>query len=135
MGVWWWVWICLLGSAEVGLPVKAWSFWDPAPRHPSSRCLAPLPAPQGDSGTEGFRCPEMLEGRPWLWQADAYAAAGVAHCLLHGDYMEVDRVADPQGAPQHRGGRGTAGARQAGPPARPQGLRRERLAAALHLRP
>ena len=59
----------------------------PTPTH-----LHPPARAQGDSGTDAFRCVEMREGAPWLWQADAYAAAGVAHCLLYGQYMEVERV-------------------------------------------
>lgn len=46
-----------------------------------------------DSDTDSFRCVEMRERRPWLWQADAYGVAAVVHCLLFGDYMEVERVA------------------------------------------
>ncbi|CAI5478473.1 unnamed protein product [Closterium sp. Yama58-4] len=45
-----------------------------------------------DSGTENFRCPEMVEGRPWTTQADLYAVCATAYCLLHGQYMEVERV-------------------------------------------
>jgi hypothetical protein len=51
----------------------------------------------GDCGTEAFRCVEMREERPWLWQADAYGAAGVVHCLLFGEYMEVERVMNAEG--------------------------------------
>ena len=46
----------------------------------------------GDSGTESFRCIEMRERVPWLWQADAYAIAGVIHCLIIGGYLEVERA-------------------------------------------
>ena len=54
----------------------------------------------GDSTTESFRCLEMREEQPWLWQADAYGAAGVIHCLLFGDYMEVEKcVPLGEGAP------------------------------------
>lgn len=52
----------------------------------------------GDCGTEAFRCVEMREERPWLWQADAYGAAGVVHCLLFGEYMEVERVVNAEGS-------------------------------------
>ena len=52
---------------------------------------------QGDSGTDAFRCVEMREGTPWLYQADCYGVCGVVHCLLFGDYMEVDRVRDAAG--------------------------------------
>ena len=48
----------------------------------------------GDSGTEAFRCVEMLEERPWLWQADAYGVAGCLHCMLFGDYLQVERIVD-----------------------------------------
>jgi checkpoint serine/threonine-protein kinase len=40
----------------------------------------------------------MREERPWLWQADAYGAAGVIHCLLFGEYMEVERVMNAEGS-------------------------------------
>lgn len=46
----------------------------------------------GDSDTESFRCVEMRERTPWLWQGDAYAVACTIHCLIFGQYMEVDRV-------------------------------------------
>ncbi len=52
----------------------------------------------GDCDTEAFRCVEMREERPWLWQADAYGAAGVIHCLLFGEYMEVERVMNAEGS-------------------------------------
>jgi len=48
----------------------------------------------GDSSTESFRCVEMREHTPWLWQADTYAVACVIHCMIFGQYMEVDRVKD-----------------------------------------
>lgn len=83
----------------------------PALRHTQCRCLdtpmqswshgvpgcpwtPPPPPPQGDSSTDAFRCVEMREGRPWLWQADAYGAAATLHALLYGQYMEVERVRD-----------------------------------------
>ncbi|CAI5511862.1 unnamed protein product [Closterium sp. Naga37s-1] len=50
-----------------------------------------------DSGTENFRCPEMEEGRPWTTQADLYAVCATAYCLLHGQYMEVERVPAGEG--------------------------------------
>ena len=46
----------------------------------------------GDSETESFRCIEMRERVPWIWQADTYAVAGVVHCIIHGGYMEVERA-------------------------------------------
>lgn len=48
----------------------------------------------GDSDTDAFRCVEMREGNPWLHQADSYGVACVAHCLLHGEYMEVERLVE-----------------------------------------
>ena len=57
-------------------------------RHPSAQ------RKQGDSGTDSFRCVEMREGAPWVWQADTYGAAACAHVLLYGRYMEVERVRD-----------------------------------------
>ncbi len=56
--------------------------------------FVPTPCLQGDSGTDAFRCVEMREGAPWLWQADAYGVAACAHTLLHGRYLEVERVRD-----------------------------------------
>lgn len=60
--------------------------------------LPPGSVMSGDCGTEAFRCVEMREGQPWLWQGDAYGAAGVLHCLLFGEYMEVERVMNAEGA-------------------------------------
>lgn len=61
----------------------------------AARCRRALPcALQGDSGTDAFRCVEMREGAPWLWQADAYGVAACAHSLLHGRYLDVERVRD-----------------------------------------
>ena len=45
----------------------------------------------GDVKTEGFRCPEMIEGRPWTFQGDTYQVAATVHTLLHGKYMRVTR--------------------------------------------
>ncbi|CAI5466100.1 unnamed protein product [Closterium sp. Yama58-4] len=50
-----------------------------------------------DSGTENFRCPEMEEGRPWTTQADLFAVCATAYCLLHGQYMEVERLPAGEG--------------------------------------
>ena len=82
-------WACLLGclaGRELGLRARppALTLRAHAPRCASS--------PQGDSGTDSFRCVEMREGRPWVWQADAYGVAATVHCLLYGRYMEVERV-------------------------------------------
>jgi len=59
--------------------------------------LAPAAALTGDSGTDSFRCTEMREGRPWLWHADAYGVAGILHCLLFGEYMDVERAIETSG--------------------------------------
>ncbi len=56
--------------------------------------LPPGAALGGDSGVDAFRCVAMREGRPWTFEGDAYGAAGVAHCLLFGRYMEVERAVD-----------------------------------------
>ena len=48
----------------------------------------------GDSDTEAFRCVQMRESKPWLWQSDLYNVACTIHCLIFGEYMEVDRVTD-----------------------------------------
>ena len=53
---------------------------------------------QGDSHTEAFRCIEMQEQREWLYGVDAYGIAAVAHCLLFGDYMAVEKATDAAGA-------------------------------------
>ncbi|KAG0598863.1 hypothetical protein M758_12G106700 [Ceratodon purpureus] len=45
----------------------------------------------GDSKTDGFRCTEMIEKKPWTFQVDTYGLCGVAHCLLHGSYMEIQK--------------------------------------------
>ncbi|CAG8758792.1 20278_t:CDS:2, partial [Dentiscutata erythropus] len=37
-------------------------------------------------------CVEMREGRPWKWQADYYGLAGVIHCMLHNEYMQITPV-------------------------------------------
>lgn len=51
----------------------------------------------------------MREGRPWLWQADAYGAAATLHTLLFGQYMEVERVRDSSTGEREPGGMGKAG--------------------------
>ena len=43
----------------------------------------------GDVRTEGFRCAEMVEGRPWTFQCDTHQVAATVHALLHGKYMRV----------------------------------------------
>lgn len=68
------------------------------------------PSPQGDSGTDAFRCVQQREGTPWLWQADAYGVAATAHVALQGRYLEVERVRGV-GSGAHRAGlRGVADA-------------------------
>lgn len=39
--------------------------------------------------TDGFTCPEMLEGRPWSYQTDIFCIAGTVHVMLFGEYMQV----------------------------------------------
>ncbi|KAM9778027.1 mitotic checkpoint serine/threonine-protein kinase BUB1 isoform 2-T2 [Syngnathus typhle] len=39
--------------------------------------------------TSGFRCTEMLSGKPWNYQTDLFGAAGTIHVLLFGTYMQV----------------------------------------------
>lgn len=48
----------------------------------------------GDVNTEGFRCAEMIEGRPWTFQCDAHQVAATVYALLYGRYMTVDRRGD-----------------------------------------
>ena len=51
---------------------------------------APGAAFMGDSGTENFRCVEMLSDKPWTFQADTFGVLGCVHVMLFGAYMEVD---------------------------------------------
>lgn len=39
--------------------------------------------------TDGFTCPEMLEGRPWSYQTDIFCIAGTVHVMLFGEYMQA----------------------------------------------
>lgn len=39
--------------------------------------------------TDGFTCPEMLEGRPWSYQTDIFCVASTVHVMLFGEYMQV----------------------------------------------
>lgn len=39
---------------------------------------------QGDTALEGFRCPQMESGRPWLYSADLCGAAATLHFLVTG---------------------------------------------------
>ncbi|XP_037073534.1 mitotic checkpoint serine/threonine-protein kinase BUB1 beta-like [Pollicipes pollicipes] len=43
--------------------------------------------------TDGFTCPEMLDGRPWTYQTDLYGAAASAYVLLFGSYLKLVRSA------------------------------------------
>ena len=45
----------------------------------------------GDCHTEGFRCSEMIEGKPWTYQTDAHCVAATVHTLLFGKYMQVEK--------------------------------------------
>ncbi|BBN17333.1 checkpoint serine/threonine-protein kinase [Marchantia polymorpha subsp. ruderalis] len=51
----------------------------------------------GDCKTDSFRCPEMLERRPWTFQVDTFGLCGVVHCLLHQSYMQVEKVKTADG--------------------------------------
>ncbi|CAG8610442.1 16718_t:CDS:2 [Funneliformis mosseae] len=42
--------------------------------------------------TDDHDCVEMREGRPWKWQADYYGLAGVVHCMLHNQYMQITPI-------------------------------------------
>ncbi|CAI2174175.1 216_t:CDS:2 [Funneliformis geosporum] len=42
--------------------------------------------------TDDQDCVEMREGRPWKWQADYYGLAGVVHCMLHNQYMQITPI-------------------------------------------
>lgn len=44
---------------------------------------------QGDCHADSFRTPEMITGQPWTYQIDCFGICAVAHCLLHGKYMEL----------------------------------------------
>ena len=39
----------------------------------------------------------MQEQREWLFGVDAYGIAAVAHCLLFGEYMAVEKTTDAAG--------------------------------------
>ncbi|CAG8521237.1 6112_t:CDS:2 [Diversispora eburnea] len=45
-----------------------------------------------DWKTDDQDCVEMREGRPWKWQADYYGIAGVIHCMLHNEYMQITPI-------------------------------------------
>lgn len=42
--------------------------------------------------------PEIREARPWRWQIDLWGAAGVAHLLLFGKYLDTVPIANPAGS-------------------------------------
>ncbi|CAD6217944.1 unnamed protein product [Miscanthus lutarioriparius] len=49
----------------------------------------------GDCGTSGFRCIEMQEHRNWTYQVDTYGLCVVAHMMLHGTCMSVEKSCVP----------------------------------------
>ncbi|KAA6426177.1 MAG: checkpoint serine threonine- kinase BUB1-like, partial [Trebouxia sp. A1-2] len=51
---------------------------------------------KGDSQTEAFRCIEMQEGRAWGWGVDAFGVCSTIHCLLFGEYMQVEKTISPE---------------------------------------
>ena len=42
--------------------------------------------------TDGLKCGEMREGRPWREHIDYYGIAATAYLLLFGSYMEIIKV-------------------------------------------
>ena len=42
----------------------------------------------GDYSVSEFSCPEMRQGKPWLFHGDLAGVCGILHCLLHGSYMK-----------------------------------------------
>ncbi|XP_062189776.1 mitotic checkpoint serine/threonine-protein kinase BUB1-like isoform X2 [Phragmites australis] len=46
----------------------------------------------GDCGTSGFSCVEMQEERTWTYQADTYGLCAIAHMMLHGTPMSVEKA-------------------------------------------
>ncbi|PUZ72190.1 hypothetical protein GQ55_2G373600 [Panicum hallii var. hallii] len=46
----------------------------------------------GDCGTSGFSCVEMQENRNWTYQVDTYGLCVIAHMMLHGAAMSVEKV-------------------------------------------
>ncbi|KAK4745362.1 hypothetical protein SAY87_011674 [Trapa incisa] len=51
----------------------------------------------GDCRTSGFRCVEMQENRPWIYQVDMYGLCVIVHMMLHGSYMEIVKKNSPDG--------------------------------------
>ncbi|XP_067134995.1 mitotic checkpoint serine/threonine-protein kinase BUB1-like [Centruroides vittatus] len=39
--------------------------------------------------TDGFKCTEMLDGRPWTYQTDWYGVLGSIHVMLFSEYMKL----------------------------------------------
>ncbi|KAM7271709.1 hypothetical protein ACFE04_030923 [Oxalis oulophora] len=52
---------------------------------------------KGDCRTSGFRCVEMREDKPWKFQVDRYGLCVIAHMMLHGSYMEIEKKASNDG--------------------------------------
>lgn len=52
-----------------------------------------------DWKTDKGDCAEMREMRPWTWQVDYWGAAGVAHNLLFGKFIEDIAVDEPRPPP------------------------------------
>uniref|UniRef100_A0A0D9WZA7 Protein kinase domain-containing protein n=1 Tax=Leersia perrieri TaxID=77586 RepID=A0A0D9WZA7_9ORYZ len=52
---------------------------------------------QGDCRTSGFSCVEMQEERAWTFQADTYGLCVIAHMMLHGTQMSVEKSPRPGG--------------------------------------
>ncbi|KAK0552324.1 protein kinase [Tilletia horrida] len=42
-------------------------------------------------------CPQMRDGKPWVYEVDYFGIAAVAHCLLFGKYIEVKETASEDG--------------------------------------
>jgi checkpoint serine/threonine-protein kinase len=55
---------------------------------------------EGDCHCEGFKCIEMVTGKPWTFQPDIYGLLNVVHCLLHNDYMQVHMGHDDRWMPE-----------------------------------
>ena len=39
----------------------------------------------------------MQEGRLWGWGVDAFGVCSTIHCLLFGEYMQVEKTISPEG--------------------------------------
>ncbi|KAF0889539.1 hypothetical protein E2562_026953 [Oryza meyeriana var. granulata] len=52
----------------------------------------------GDCRTSGFSCVEMQEERAWTFQADIYGLCVIAHMMLHGTQMSIEKVPRPGGS-------------------------------------